>query len=129
MKLNEIVNWAIGKNKKHAEHPTRQERNHEIVWLNAREVIPLVHPDFRVTPDDPKNHIGNRMDRALKHLEANGWMDPPDLSYRDGVIDFGNGRHRVAALLKSGEEWFPANVDKSSLPKLAAKITVKKSKP
>jgi hypothetical protein len=131
-RVDEQFNWAVGINKKHAENPGRQKGN-EIVWLNAEEVIPLTDPGFRVTPDDKKNHIGNRMNKAEDHFKSGGWMDPPDVSFNKYdpkfPISFGNGRHRVAASLKAGEKWFPASMTKDSIKNLSKIINVKNNRP
>lgn len=125
--LFEKFNWAFGSNIKHAENPTRQKGN-VIVWLNAKEVLNLIDPDWKVSPIEKTNHIGSRMDKAEKHLTSGGWMDPPDISVTSNPkypISIGNGRHRIAALLKIGEEWFPANVSKTDVKKLTKYLTVK----
>lgn len=121
------LNWAIGENKKHAQAPYRQTA---VVWLNAHEVLPKIHPDWRVTPDDMTNHIGNRMQRAIDHFKSGKFMGPPDISvgtnHQEYPIFVGNGRHRIAASVALGHSWFPASVDPEEIEELKKHIEVKK---
>lgn len=126
------LNWAIGKDIDKAQAPYRQ-KNNKIVWLNAEEVLPKVHPDFRVIPESGMNHIGNRMDKAKSHFASGGYMDPPDVVYNAQhpkyPVGIDNGRHRIAAALSMGEKWFPASVEPDDVPQLKKHISVMEKKP
>ena len=126
------LNWAIGKDIDKAQAPYRQ-KNNKIVWLNAEEVLPKVHPDFRVIPESGMNHIGNRMDKAKSHFASGGYMDPPDVGYNAQhpkyPVGIGNGRHRIAAALSMGEKWFPASVEPDDVAQLKKHVSVMEKKP
>lgn len=128
MKINEILNWAIGSNRSKALIPQKQNNN-LIVWFKFKEVLPLIDPNFRVTPDSIENHIGKRMDRAELHFKNGNFMDPPELVFvkhsKQFPIGINDGRHRIAAASKLGEEWFPAIVSKEDYEQLQKIISSK----
>ena len=132
MKLKELfeLNWAIGSDISHAESPRRQQ-GVEIVWLKAKELLSKVEPDFRVTPDSKENHIGDRMNKASTHFKNGNWMDPPSICFNtpEYPVGFDDGRHRVAAAIKSGEEWIPAAISPDDVVKLSQYITIRKVNP
>lgn len=121
------LNWAVGDNAGYSkEHHGKQNK---IVWLNANEVLPKVAPDMRVTPTDKANHIGNRMERAITHFQSGKFMDPADVSINTNnpahPIWIDNGRHRIAASLSLGHEWFPASVAPHEIEHPKQHLTVK----
>lgn len=126
---SEPLNWAVGEHSQHA--MVRPRKGDTLVWLNSDEVLPKIHPEYRVTPDDKTNHIGNRMERAINHFKSGKFMDAPDVSVNLKTPDFplfiGNGRHRVAASISLGHKWFPAHVDKEDVPHLKKLVTVKET--
>lgn len=129
--LNEKeIKWAINSNLQHAIKNYSHRDDFMIVWLDPSEVISNVDPDMRVDPNDPTNHIGNRMDRAISHFNSDKYMDPPVIAYDRYTNDkykiiVDDGRHRIAALKKMGIKEFPAYIMKSDLSLIKTILTVK----
>lgn len=107
------LNWAIGDNIGKAQAPYRQ-KEHQILFVNAHDLLAKQDPNMRVTPDSPENHIGNRMQRAIEHFNKGGYMDPPDVVFvphnKKYPLGIENGRHRIAASISLGKHIVPIAV-------------------
>lgn len=125
------LNWAVGENSGHAK--SKQRSYEKLVWLNAHEVVPKVTPGFRVTPDSPTNHIGDRMQRAITHFNSGKFMDPASVSFDKNNKDFpvfiDNGRHRIAASMVLGKPMFPAYVPHDEVDLLKSHVSVHDEQP
>lgn len=116
-----LVKWAIGKDKNKAQNPNRQNDS-KILWVNPDHLQAHINPEDKVIHSSTKNHLGDRMDKAIAHWSKGGHMDPPDISFRKHdtkyPIGIENGRHRVAAATKLGEKLIPINVHVSDINKV-----------
>lgn len=119
------VRWAVGPNLDKASLWIRKqiERGEsDIHWVNIEDVFKTTGRDQTLDVSDPtggRNAIGNRVQNAIQHWAAGGYMDPSEI-YPDhnGQIGFQDGRHRLVAAYQLGHRWAPVLVADHKLESL-----------
>lgn len=129
-KIDEIK-WAIGRYKKYELNKITRS-DFTIVYVNPEELIKYSHPDYKVDSDSTINHIGNRMDKVIQHINTpDTYLDPAVVAYRrysndvdTYPIEICDGRHRIAAMKKLGITKVPVYIMKKDKKELEKIITL-----
>lgn len=134
--IEEILSdkWAVGKNAAYVQnHSIASNSNVTVVYVNPIDVIKNTPPSFRVSPNSSENHIGNRMQKALQHLQTpDSYMDPAFVALnfmadsKDFPLIVDDGRHRLAAAAKLGLKKVPVWVMKDQLANISKVIKTQK---
>ena len=106
------INWALTKANAKDKY-LYDDPELVIVYLNTDKV--MKHgSDVAIKPDG-RNAKASRLERLDNHIANNGYLDPPVIGdyNREGVINFGNGRHRFYWAWKNGIKKIPFFVMKS----------------
>jgi hypothetical protein len=127
--MNQIkLNWA---NQENSIRPNNfEDENYVILNVNIEDITKHMHSSMKLDLHDPKggkNGIGNRLERAKEHFLEGEPMDLSEVGCNDrnNVIDYTNGRHRVAAAFQLGYEYIPMFVYKENIEKFKTLVRTK----
>lgn len=114
------INWALTKGNAQDKY-LYDDPELVIVNLSTDKIMKHVN-DVAIQPDG-KNAKAFRLERLDNHISNNGYLDPPLIGdyNREGVINFGNGRHRFYWAWKNGIKKMPFFVMKSEKDYLTKK--------
>lgn len=126
--------WAVAPNASKAQNTAfSRHPGVTVVYVNPIDVIKNTPPSFRVSPNSSENHIGNRMQNALQHLQTpDSYMDPAFVALnfmadsKDFPLIVDDGRHRLAAAAKLGLKKVPVWVMKDQLANISKVIKTQK---
>ena len=87
------INWALKKSQAQNKY-LYNDKDLVIVYLNTDKV--MKHGNHVAIKPDGENAKETRLERLEQHVKSGGYLDPPDIGdiFHNGVITFGNGRHR-----------------------------------
>ena len=106
------LNWAL--DKKHAEEPELLDPgSREIVWFDIIDLLKQTRQSWTIDPNKRKCRNEIKIEKAKKHFEDGGWMDPGYIRYirPDGYI-LVEGKHRMVAAIQLGETYAPFTMPK-----------------
>ena len=121
------IKWAVGDDADKGlgwakQQQTQDDSNMVIVWAHIEDLFNHTVHGYELDPTDPtggKNSIGDRAARAKAHWTGGGHMDPSDIFvHPNGLVDWGNGRHRAVAAFQMGHEYIPVLVEKDNMKAL-----------
>lgn len=124
-KLGPKTRWAVGPNADKAYGFMKgflKRPNVAVVWVHIGDLFSKTGRGFRLDPDDPsggENSIGKRVERAKQHWAEGGYMNPGDaIVDENGVVQWGDGRHRMVAAWQLGQEYAPIAMERQYLDNL-----------
>ena len=121
MKLRELVenlSWATRDNAQQSKMFDNDD--YVVMNVNIEDVFKHMDSDYTFNVKDEKggaNANPYRLDKAMRHFDANEPMDLPQVAYNplNKQVEFINGRHRSFAALKKGQIYIPMFVAKQGL--------------
>jgi len=95
--------------------------------VNIEDMFKHMDSDYTFDVNDETggaNANAHRLDKAMKHFDANEPMDLPQVAFNpwNHTVEFVNGRHRSLAALKKGQQYIPMFVAKHGLDEFKKRV-------